>query len=204
MNKFAIALCSMAWGAVMLTSCNPNERLAEEVQGCWTGNPETLQDTGAMTASLVRVFQFTKGTTPTEGTVTMTAVITVENTMQSNDSIITPLQISASGTATITGVYQAKDDDELIVRLDNTSLSVSVDPDGVQLNYDVLTGDSAPMADRLKPGAAVLATQQINRAAQHLFSNFTEIEDIHINGDVMHCEVKDVDLVMTRSPQATD
>ena len=60
------------------------------------------------------------------------------------------------------------------------------------------------MADRLKPGAAVLATQQINRAAQYLFSNFTEIEDIHINGDVMQCEVKDVDLVMTRSPQATD
>ncbi|MDE6628600.1 MAG: hypothetical protein K2K36_04445, partial [Muribaculaceae bacterium] len=124
--------------------------------------------------------------------------ITVENTMPFNDSIVTPLQISASGTAPITGVYQAKDDDELLISLDVTSMSVSVDPDAVALNYNVLTENSAASVDQLKPGATVLATQQINRAAQNAFSNITQIDDIRIRGNVMSCDINKHDLVFSK------
>ena len=184
--------------ALTMSSCDEKAQLAESIQGEWTGNPEKILDTGAANASMVRVLEFTKGATDTEGTVTMTAMITVENTMPFNDSIVTPLQISASGTATITGVYQAKDDDELLISLDVTSMSVSVDPDAVSLNYNVLTENSAASVDQLKPGASVLATQQINRAAQNAFSNITEIDDIHVKGNMMSCEINKRDLVFSK------
>ncbi len=202
MKKFTSVICATAAVAGMLTlmtACDTKAKLAESVQGKWTGNPEKMLDTGAASASMVRTLEFTKGAADTEGSVTMTAMITVENTMQSNDSIVTPLQITASGVATITGVYQAKDDDELTISLDATSMNVNVDPDAVKLNYNIATATSAPLVEKLKPGAAILATQQINRAAQNAFSNITEIDDIKIEGSIMRCEINYTDLTFTKS-----
>ena len=191
---------AMAVAAVLplMTSCNSKAKLAEALQGEWSGNPETILDTGAASASMVRMLEFTRGAADTEGSITMTAMITVENTMQSNDSIVTPLQITASGTATITGVYQVKDDDELTISLDATSMTVDVDSDAVQLNYNIVTEQSAPLVEKLKPGAAILATQQINRAAQNAFSNITEIDDIKIDGSIMRCEINHTDLTFSQ------
>ena len=202
MKKFTSVICATAAVAGMLTlmtACDTNAKLAESVQGKWTGNPEKMLDTGAASASMVRTLEFTKGAADTEGSVTMTAMITVENTMQSNDSIVTPLQITASGVATITGVYQAQDDGELTISLDATSMNVNVDPDAVKLNYNIATATSAPLVEKLKPGAAILATQQINRAAQNAFSNITEIDDIKIEGSIMRCEINHTDLTFTKS-----
>ncbi len=202
MKKSTSVICATAAVAGMLTlmtACDTKAKLAESVQGKWTGNPEKMLDTGAASASMVRTLEFTKGAADTEGSVTMTAMITVENTMQSNDSIVTPLQITASGVATITGVYQAKDDDELTISLDATSMNVNVDPDAVKLNYNIATATSAPLVEKLKPGAAILATQQINRAAQNAFSNITEIDDIKIEGSIMRCEINHTDLTFTKS-----
>ena len=202
MKKFTSVICATAAVAGMLTlmtACDTKAKLAESVQGKWTGNPEKMLDTGAASASMVRTLEFTKGAADSEGSVTMTAMITVENTMQSNDSIVTPLQITASGVATITGVYQAKDDDELTISLDATSMNVNVDPDAVKLNYNIATATSAPLVEKLKPGAAILATQQINRAAQNAFSNITEIDDIKIEGSIMRCEINHTDLTFTKS-----
>lgn len=194
---FGIALAAGAM--LVMTSCDSKAKLAEAVQGKWTGNPEKVLDTGAASASMVRVLEFSRGAADTEGTVTMSALITVENTMQHNDSIVSPLQITASGTATITGVYQAKDDDDLTISLDATSMTVNVDPNAVKLNYNMLSEESAPVIEKLKPGAAILATQQINRAAQNAFSNITEIEDIHVDGNIMKCEINDHDLIFSKT-----
>ena len=55
---------------------------------------------------------------------------------------------------------------------------------------------------KLKPHATVLATQQINRAAQNAFFDLTKIEDIHINKNLMSCEINDRDLNFTRTAPA--
>ena len=199
MKKVLIALCCMGAMLTVVSSCDSKGRLAEAVEGEWTGNPERLLDTGAASATMVRMMEFSPGEVATEGTITMTAIITVENTMQFNESVVTPLTITATGTATITGTYQVRDHDDILVGLDATSLSVSVDPDAVQLNYNILSEDSAPMVEKLKPGAAVLATQQINRAAQNAFANITEIEDIHIKNNTMRCEISDRDIAFSRA-----
>ena len=198
MKIHSLLVCAAAFCSIAVTSCNSRAKLAQSIQGEWTGNPEKLLDTGAAQATAVRVLEFTPGTADTEGSVTMSALVTVENTMPFNDSIQTPLTISASGTATITGVYQVKDDDELMISLDATSISTHVDPEGVVLNYNVVTEESGSTAAKLKPAAVILATQQINRAAQNMFTNIHEIDDIKVNGNLMKCEIGHKDLVFSR------
>ena len=139
MKKVIIALCCMGAMLTVVSSCDSKGRLAEAVKGEWTGNPERMLDTGAASATMVRMMEFSPGEVATEGTVTMTDIITVENTMQFNEAVVTPLTITATGTATITGTYQVRDHDDILVGLDATSLSVSVDPDAVQLNYNIVS-----------------------------------------------------------------
>ncbi len=128
----------------------------------------------------------------------MAALITVDNVMAASDSISVPLTITASGAATITGVFQAKDDDELLINLDYSSLQVSVGPQTVQLNYNLLTQESSSRLEALRPGALRLATQQIQQSATNVFSDLTEIEDIKIDNDLMSCEIGHKDLTFRR------
>lgn len=184
-----------------ISSCDSKQKLSENLSGVWTGQEEQLTNTEAARASMVRMLQFTPTGTQGEGDFTMTAYITVDNTMPANDSIVTPLSITASGTATITGVYQVKDDDELMINLDASSLAVNVDPEAVELKYNVLTQQSGSELETLKPAAAVLVNQQIERAARAAFSNITEIDDIHISGSMMKCEIGHSDLTFRRQSE---
>lgn len=193
----------LAVGAVvMLASCDSRQKLSEELQGIWAGTPEQLTNSGAARATMVRMMEFTSTGDAGEGNVTLTAYITVENTMPANDSIVTPLTISASGTATITGLYQAKDDDDLMLNLDASSFTVNVDPDGVELSYNVLTEDSGTHLTSLRPAAAMLASQQIDHAARSVFFNLSEIEDIKVNNNMLKCEMNHKDLTFRRQAAA--
>lgn len=188
----------IAFTALLLSGCNERQKLSEDLQGVWAGAPETLADTGAAKASMVRLMEFNPTGDNGEGSVTMTTFITVENVMPANDSIVTPLTITASGTATISGIYQARDDDEITLSLDASSMTVNVDPQAVRLNYDVLDGESSSTLTHLKPAASVLATQQITHAAQRVFANLTEMDDIEIKKDLMLCELHHKDLTFRR------
>lgn len=204
MNKilFKGALTGAALLSIFaISSCDSKQKLSENLSGIWTGQEEKLTDTGAARASMVRMLQFTPTGTKGEGDFTMTANITVDNTMPSTDNIVTPLSITASGTATITGVYQVKDHDELILNLDASSLTIDVDPEAVELNYNVLTEQSAPEVETLKPAALVLVNQQIEHAARSAFANITEIDDIHISNILMKCEIGHSDLTFRRQQQ---
>lgn len=205
MNKilFKGALTGAALLSIFaISSCDSKQKLSEDLSGIWTGQEEQLTNTGAARASMVRMLQFTPTGTKGEGDFTMTAYITVDNTMPSNDEVVTPLTITASGVATITGVYQVKDGDELILNLDASSLSINVDPDAVELKYNVLTEQSGSEVETLKPAAAVLVNQQIEQAARSAFSNITEIDDIHIASTVMKCEIGHSDLTFRRQSQS--
>lgn len=179
---------------LMAVSCDTKTRLAEKLEGSWSSTPEQLQNTPGTQSTVVRVFDFERTPGKAEGTVTMKAMITVDNAVGSTETVTTPVSVTASGIATISGSYVAKDDDDLLVTLDYSTLDVSVDPQGVVLDYNVLTQESAPDLETLRPGAVRLATQQITRAAQTIFSNVTEIEDIKINNHLMSCEIGHRDL----------
>lgn len=198
MKKSNILLTAACGLAIAFTSCDSREKLSENLQGIWAGTPEQVTDTGAAKATMTRLMEFTKTGDAGAGNVTLTAYITVEDTMAQSDSIVAPLTITASGTASITGVYQAKDDDEILLNLDASSLTVNIDPEAVQLNYNVLTTSGTSQLVSLKPAAAVLANQQITRAAQSAFFNLREIEDIKFHDQLMTCEMSHRDMTFSR------
>lgn len=181
---------------LLAVSCDTKTRLVEQIEGSWSSTPEQLQSTPGTQSTVVRVFDFERTPGKTEGTVTMKALITVDNAVGASETLTAPVSVTASGVATISGTYMAKDDDDLLVTLDYSTLNVSVDPQGVALDYNVLTQDSAPDLETLRPGAVRLVTQQITRAAQTIFSNVTEIEDIKINNHLMSCEIGHRDLTL--------
>ena len=189
---------ALAAASLLFSSCDNKEKLSKALNGVWAGAPEQITDTGAAKASMIRSFEFTPTGNSGEGNVTMTVFITVENTMPASDSIVTPLTITATGSATLTGVYQATDDDEIKVNLDASLPTVDVDPDAVQLNYNVLTDASASNVTALKSGAEILVRQQVSHAAQKVFSDLTEIDDIKISRNLMSCETNHKDLTFRR------
>ena len=159
MKKIIMMSVALAAASLLFSSCDNKEKLSKALNGVWAGAPEQITDTGAAKASMIRSFEFTPTGNSGEGNVTMTVFITVENTMPASDSIVTPLTITATGSATLTGVYQATDDDEIKVNLDASLPTVDVDPDAVQLNYNVLTDASASNVTALKSGAEILVRQ---------------------------------------------
>lgn len=198
MKKMIMMSVALAAASLLFSSCDNKEKLSKALNGVWAGAPEQITDTGAAKASMIRSFEFTPTGNSGEGNVTMTVFITVENTMPASDSIVTPLTITATGSATLTGVYQATDDDEIKVNLDASLPTVDVDPDAVQLNYNVLTDASASNVSALKSGAEILVRQQISHAAQKVFSDLTEIDDIKISRNLMSCEINQKDLTFRR------
>ena len=198
MKKIIMMSVALAAASLLFSSCDNKEKLSKALNGVWAGAPEQITDTGAAKASMIRSFEFTPTGNSGEGNVTMTVFITVENTMPASDSIVTPLTITATGSATLTGVYQATDDDEIKVNLDASLPTVDVDPDAVQLNYNVLTDASASNVTALKSGAEILVRQQVSHAAQKVFSDLTEIDDIKISRNLMSCETNHKDLTFRR------
>lgn len=199
-NTAVLALALI--GAAVFAGCDSKSKLAKEIRGEWSSTPEMLVNTGAARATLTRVAEFSGAPGAPEGDVTLTALITVDNAIPANDSIVTPLTISASGTATITGVYTVKDDDEIRLNLDATSLSIVMDPDAVRLDYDIIDGGSGSSLEKLRPGALRLARQQIDRAAQEVFMNLDEIDDIRIDNNLMSCDVRHKSLTFRRQGAA--
>lgn len=200
-TKLIFASLAMTLAGLGLASCDSETRLAKDIQGTWSGNPQQVVDSGASSATATTLIEFVGGSDLREGTVNITALVSVENVTSFNDSVMTPLEITASGTATITGVYQVKDDDEIIVSLDGSSLNVAVDPDAVQLNMNVLTEESDPVTTQLKAGASVLVEQQVRKIANQIFSGVNKIDDIKIHGSLMEAEINHRDLTFSRSAQ---
>lgn len=195
--KKAVLLSLVA--AVAMVSCDSKGRLAENVEGSWTSTPEQLQNTPGTQSTLVRVLDFKRTQGTSEGTVTVKALITVDNVVGGDAQPAAPMSVTASGVATINGHYQAKDDDDLLVSLDYTTMNVSVDPQGVMLSVNPLSQTETPDVEKLKPAAVQLATQQVTRAAQSAFSNMSEIEDIKINKSMMSCEIGHKDLTFRKT-----
>ncbi|MDE6127114.1 MAG: hypothetical protein K2G30_09175, partial [Muribaculaceae bacterium] len=62
----------------------------------------------------------------------------------------------------------------------------------------ILDGKGASTVDQLRPGALRLATQQISRAAQEVFSRLDGIDDIRIDNDLMSCDIGHKDVSFRR------
>ncbi|MDE6352090.1 MAG: hypothetical protein K2K88_02965, partial [Muribaculaceae bacterium] len=132
------------------------------------------------------------------GTLTMSGLISVNSTVPQGDGIESPISYTASGVATIQGEWTVDDDDEIKIFLDGTTMKIDVDPDGVVLDYNVLTGTSTPDTTAIKPVLAGMVKKAISTGVETKFFNAKKIDDIKIKDNIMSCEIDDYDITLRR------
>lgn len=186
-----------------LTGCNEKSKLANKVEGVWSGNPERVDDTTAAYSTVIKTFDFQVDDTGEGGTVVVTALIDVQNSMTGGIGTVQPIELSAAATASVTGSWQAIDDDEIVITLDAQSAQVNVDPDAVRLDYSNVSGESAPETTSMRPAAAAVVGRQVNAVLTRNILTINKLDDIKVhNGTVMECEIDDTDVTLRRQPGA--
>lgn len=191
-----IALAAIV--AASLTSCNQKAALANKIEGTWTGTPERIADASAAYSTLVKTFEFNVSDSGESGTLVITALIDVENTIPGTSANVQPLAVSAAATATVTGQWEAVDDDEVIVTIDPSTLTINLDPSAVLLNYNTVDDTSSSDLTQLKPQAAAIVGRQVNAAVSSNIMGITKIDDIKVTKNILECEIGKADVTLRR------
>ena len=201
--RFAAVCLGAAAILSSLTSCDPEAKLARNITGTWGTTPEKLIDSDAMNATAVRMFQFTPSMTDSKsGDLHMTALVSITNAMPGDSvAIIEPYTVTASGLATISGIWAAIDDDEVSVHFDDSSLEVKVDPAAVMVSVNTLTNATTSSIDSIRPTLAASLQQQITTAVRNQVFDIKKLDDIKITKDLMSCEINKHDVTLRRQDE---
>ena len=183
---------------VMACSCDSKSKLANDINGTWASSPDRLADNNGSSASIIRIIEFDKVPDQSGGSLIMSGLISVNSAVPQGQGIDMPISYTASGVATITGQWSVIDDDEIALVLDGSTLKVDVDPQGIVLDYNVLSGTSAPDTTAIKPALAEMVRKVITNGVETRFFNAKKIDDIKINNNMMSCEIDDQDITKRR------
>lgn len=136
-------------------------------------------------------------------TVTISAVIDATQPVQAGSlaGFNDPYEVSVAATASISGrwSYEDKDDDDILIYLDNKTMQVNVDPNGVTYSQNLLTGAQQPTVDSLTTVTVERWRSAIRNAASKQFFDFTKLDDVKVVNDILTFEVGKRDLTFHRT-----
>lgn len=188
----------VALTAVGMSSCNEAAKLANNIEGTWSGAPERFIDDPTGTATVIESTTFAVDSTGKGGDMIVVALVSSTGQVQGSASIMQPISISAAAKAEILGKWQAIDDDEIHVNLDPRTLTVSVDPEGVVLTTNLLDGAAQANVASIKPQVAESVKGQVAHALQMRYASIKKIDDIDIKGNVMEYEINHKEYTASR------
>lgn len=187
-------------GALMtVSSCSRADRFA----GAWMGVPTRLAGIpGAADATATVTIDFAPtGDVRTGGDVVLSATVDVSQAVVGSPvEMVQPYQADVAATASIRGRYMVTDDDDdVVLHLDPSTLSVNVDPDGITLSENMLTGLQQPQIDSITARTADQWRVLITAAVRDEFYRYGKIDDIKVHHtDMMSCEIDDRDYIFRR------
>ncbi|MCM1075895.1 MAG: hypothetical protein NC411_00870 [Bacteroides sp.] len=204
MKRLIISTCVFA--ALAFTSCDENARLANEMQGSWTGTPENITDNSVVTATILETLDFTQSDIAVPkgskgGELMIAGMISASTQVLSEGAMIEPLTLTASAKSTISGTWTVIDDDEIAVALDPATLAVEVDPKTVVMEGNPLTG-SAPRIDSIRPSVASTIEASMQRVLMTRYASFRHLDDVKVKGTLLKFELGKMDCVFTRQGAA--
>lgn len=194
------SLLSVLGLVAIVSSCSHPQRIS----GAWQGNPARLTVAGAEYANSTLTMDFAPLNNGTNsGDVNISAVIDVQQAMNtaSDNTFQEPYITSISATASIDGRYafEERDDDDVMISFDQSSLTVNVDPSGVLFSENVLTGTEQATRDSLASAVAERWRVAITTAIRDEFLRYSRIDDIKVHhSDMMSCEIADRDQTFRR------
>lgn len=192
-TKSILSLLGVAAVCLGVSSCGDKEDIA----GSWTGNQERIDNvTGASDAFSSVTMTFENDTDGDSGMVTLSAIISANQPVLEDSTMVRPYEISVAATATVSGKwsYEKGEDDDIIISLDPSTFVINVDPDGVAFSENMLTGRQQPEVDSLTAVTAKMWQNNLAPAMKDVFNRYTRISDIEIHNGILRCEIGHKDL----------
>lgn len=198
MKAIALLFTALAT-SLCIQSCSESARLAGKVEGSWSGAPERLADNQSGSATVVESFTFM----PNEaikhgGNISISSMVSVTGAIDASQGVEQPFSLSAAASATVSGTWQAIDDDEIAFNIDISTLNVDVDPEAVALSMNMLSSNTSAATDSLKPQVAQHVKNLVTIALQNKYMAFKHIDDVKLKGNTLKYEIADHDYVMSR------
>lgn len=192
-------------GLVILAMVSCTKR--DEFVGSWQAlNPTDISSQLPASANATSLMSVTFGpnTDGQGGDVFISSIISATQSLDETPGVVSPYEVSVAATATINGkwAYESDDDYDLILVLDQNSLNVNVDKDGVTFRENDLTGNQVPASDSLTVATANLWKGQIISAMRKDLSRYNRIDDVDVKnskslGKILKFEIDNPDQVLT-------
>lgn len=211
MNKF-LSLAVVGLAIAGLASCNENARLASQVEGIWSGSTTVVKDgnnkgkkhgpemqpLGASVQSVTPSFTFTKDASVKDGGKVLYSGVYSMTQAVTSSFVDVPFEATANVKATASGTWTAKDDDEILLTIDPSSITAEIDPASVSLGYSVLTDKPVSELDSLK--AQILPNLDTNFKAEIVkrVTALRKLDDIKIKSSTMTLEIGHTDYTLTK------
>ena len=197
--NYAIA----AAAACIFLSCDEEARLASELDGSWSGVPVTISNDISGLVTGVDTYLFSK-TDSKQGTVDIATMISVSNALPEDSALVQPYSHTISAKAVATGTWMVTDDDEVNIAVDPASIVVTVDPDAIDFDTSLLTGNEAPVVDSMNAKQVSIVCAQIRKEMVNYYSSMSKLDDVRIKSDKLVYEIGKTKYVMSRQIDSAD
>lgn len=191
MKKFIPFIAAASVVAVMV-SCSGNPKFV----GQWasTAPYSMARDLPVSIADAQLTIDFGIGEESTStGPVTLSSVIDLTQPVEADTTFSRAYEVSVTANSTVTGIWLlADDDDDVVLSFDMSTLSVSVDTDGVAFSQNLLTGAQQPVLDSLTTLTAQRWQSLLTAAVKRQLADFAELDDVEVsdNGNILTFEIK--------------
>lgn len=185
--SMAISVLSVAATVAFTTACESPTRLASRIEGTWSTSPQKFNKEVVGQGTYVPLLEFTRPDKRPEGSVTLTAQLSIIMPINAPvDSMgATPVSATAAGVATISGIWTADDDDEVKIALDPSTLDITMDPDVQFAIADVFTDYDTDSVAGVSHQVMRAFAEQARQGMTDVISHFNELDDIKFPSDAM-------------------
>lgn len=217
MSKLVYLALGALVSAGIVSSCSEDARLASKIEGVWSGNVTALvkgdhhkedhhkgkpadapHPMGAKINSIAPSFTFSPdASVKNGGKLNFSGVYSVSQPV-SAQSVDVPFDATADVKVTASGTWTAKDDDEIIVMIDASSVSTTVDPASVTLGYAVLTDKPVSELESLKAQIMPNINTAFAAEVSKRVTSMHKLDDIKIKDKTMTLEIGDTDFVLNK------
>lgn len=193
-------LCAIGLlGASAVVSCSHNTKLP----GAWVGAPERINVPEATVATSEVTLDFApQSPKDTPSAVNLSAVIEVYQAVDAENTIFsTPWEVAVAATASADGTYIYNDgnSDEILIDIDWSTFTITIDPDGITYSENIIDGVESSYLDSLTTETVAHWCKLIAPAVRDQFNTYRQIEDIKIHHDnLMSAEIDHSDYTFRR------
>lgn len=186
MKNKHIIIPAAVFAVIAIVSCQNKEGLAKKINGTWQSSPEHIVNTDSLSVSMIKSFEFAPAQ-EAEGTLIISAMLSIEKYMPANDSIVTPLTVNAAAIASVTGKYEAISYDKLVLEPDDATFSLSIDSAAVSYDYNVLENNASPTLTNLRPRMAEYFRAYLTPIVKANFMQCDTLSKIKLTDTLMDC-----------------